>query len=65
MNAAQKNPILAAPATFVGITDTAVETIRKYRSGELDPQYYGNYTGTLAAVADTMRMAANMIAELK
>ncbi len=59
------NPIQDAPQTFAGICDTATTVCAKYRSGELDPQYYGNYAGTVAAVADTFRIAATMLAALK
>jgi hypothetical protein len=59
------NPITTAPATFAGIVDTAIDLCGKYRSGALDAQYYGNYSCALAAVADTFRQAAAMIAALK
>lgn len=60
----QQNPIMLAPNTFNGIVDTAVATCARYRSGDLDPQYYGNYSGTVAAVADTLRIAVAKIETL-
>lgn len=60
----EPNPIMNAPATFNGIVDAALNTVAKYRSGALDPQYYGNYANTAAAVVDTFSKAIERIRAL-